>query len=209
MLHVIQSAMLVPALWRDAPRTALYRLLLGAALGCPLGFALFLFADVRLLKLLVGVLILSVTAVIVGRERGLLDALPGPTHPGPATEIDARAWPTTTTGAVSGTMTALLVMPGPPLMIWLMGSALGKVEARALSLTFFAICYGAVSLLGIAAGQVDRTTWLLALMLAPAVVLGTMAGTRMNRLISESRFRQVVLALLLLSGLGAMASALA
>ena len=232
LLHVIQSAMLVPAIWREAPPEVLRRLLIGGALGCPLGLLLFLFANVRMLKIAVGVLILGVTALIIARERGWIGAGPAPAGGSAAAKATAsgagagttgadttgaggaagpegeRAWPATTTGVVSGAMTSLLVMPGPPLMVWLMGSPLGKVQARALSLTFFAVCYVAVSLLNIAAGQVGRTTWAIAIVLAPTVVLGTMAGTRIVGHISEIWFRRVVLALLALSGIGAVVSAL-
>ena len=202
-LHVVQSAMLAPAVWREAPPVALRRLLAGAVLGCPVGLALFLWADVRTLKIAVGVLILAVTALILARERGLAGA---PARGSGATERDGGA--AVVTGAFSGAMTSLLVMPGPPLMVWLMGTSLGKAPSRALSLTFFAVCYVAVTLLNAAAGQLPPRVWGMVALLAPAVVVGTLAGSRIVRHISETAFRRVVLTLLVLSGLGAIWSAL-
>lgn len=202
VLHVVQSAMLVPSVWREAPPAVLRRLLTGAALGCPVGLALFLWADVRMLKIAVGALILAVTALIVAREKGLV----GRPATGGSGE-DERAAPAMLTGVVSGAMTSLLVMPGPPLMVWLMGTSLGKAQSRALSLTFFAVCYVAVTLLNLGAGQLPLAMWGVIALLAPAVVAGTLAGARVVRHISEAAFRRVVLALLALSGLGAIWSA--
>ena len=58
-LHVLQSAIIVPGVWRRASRWHIKRLLLGALLGCPLGLWLFQGFAVRGLKLTVGLLILG------------------------------------------------------------------------------------------------------------------------------------------------------
>lgn len=210
LLHLVQSAMVVPAVAGSAPRDALCGLLTGAAVGCPAGLALFLLADVRTLELSTGAVILVITALIVAREIAhRADARDARASASASAASAASAgMPGRITGVASGALTALLVMPGPPLMVWTMRAGLGRDDARALSLTFFAACYLFVALLQLAAGQLSARMLGLAVLLAPVVVAGTAAGMRFARRLSEHMFRTVVLVLLALSGLAALASGL-
>ncbi|MFM9940169.1 MAG: sulfite exporter TauE/SafE family protein [Hyphomicrobiaceae bacterium] len=199
-LHIVQSAMLAPKLWTKVSRWHLYRLAAGAAIGCPLGLLLLGYLDVRGLKLTLGVLILLALVLFVVRGRMQSAGL---RHPQPE-----RGPLTAMTGLASGALTSILVMPGPPLMAYLAGERWPRDASRALSLTFFAGCYVLVFALALAAGTVAVADWWLILVLAPASLLGTLAGLRLAPRISEAHFRQAILALMLLSGLGAIVSAL-
>ena len=202
MLHIVQSAMLVPRIWLEIPGRHLRALLIGAAVGCPAGLVLFLAADVRSLKLLAGIVILAASLLLLIRQKRKVFTTGAPS--GPISQ--PRDLPLIVTGAVSGAMTALLVMPGPPLMIWLMGAHLPAVATRALSLSFFAACYVVVGVLSIAAGQLGPAEWGMAAVLSPLVVAGTIGGARLAGRMGEARFRTVLLVLLILSGLGALLS---
>ncbi len=201
-LHVVQSAMIVPGLWRRASPWHLKRFVIGAVLGCPLGLWLFTRLDVRGLKLTVGVLILGVIALLLWRERISV----GPKHGLRGTRHGKLA--TFGTGAVSGALTALLVMPGPPLMVYFMGERQAPDAVRALSLSFFAVLYVAVTLAYLGVGQLPRASWPTILLLAPAVVAGTIAGARLGSRFSDAGMRAALLGLLFLSGLGAIVSGL-
>ena len=201
-LHVPQSLMLVPGIWHRASRWHLKRLVLGAVFGCPVGLWLFAGANVRALKLTVGCLILAVIALLLVREgvaRRRRHVVNAAGHGTPATLI---------TGTIAGAMTALLVMPGPPLMVYFMGARQGADALRALSLSFFALCYVAVAAANIVTGQMPRASWMAVGMLTPAVIAGTLAGTTLGGRLSEAGMRLAILVLLFLSGAGAIASAL-
>ena len=201
-LHVVQSAIIVPALWAKASRWHLRQLLQGAVLGCPLGLWLFTRLDVRGLKLTVGVLILGVIALLLWRERvsaGPKRGLRGARH-GRLTTIS--------TGVMSGALTSLLVMPGPPLMLYFMGERQAPDAVRALSLSFFAVLYVAITLANAALGHMPRSSWSTVLLLAPAVVAGTVAGASLAGQFSDAGMRAALLALLFLSGAGAIVSGL-
>ncbi len=202
LVHLVQSAMVVPRLWPNAPPRMLKDLVLGALIGCPLGLLAFLRLDIATLKITVGVLILAFTALLIARDAGLLQA----------TELRAAAepssWSTRATGVISGIMTALLVMPGPPVMLHLMGRDIAKDQSRALSLTAFAVSYVLVALLNAASGTLTRAIVVDAMVLAPAVVTATALGARASQVMSEGLFRRVVFALLIASGVGAILSAL-
>lgn len=203
IVHLVQTVMLVPGLWRQAPRGYLLWLALGGLVGCPLGLAIFMALDVRGLKLAVGLAILMAAALLIARDLGLLQRLLGPRGEG-----SDRVWVPIGAGIGAGILTAVLVMPGPPLMVALMSARMSPAATRALSLTFFGGCYAAVIALQTTAGLVNAPILRLALMLAPATAIGTVLGARLSDKLSEGRFRAVVLALLALSGVGALVSAL-
>lgn len=200
-LHLVQSAMVVPRLWARASRWHIKRLIAGAVIGCPLGVWLLSGMDVRTLKLAVGAVILSVIALIAWRE---LSASRRPQTASRAPSSPAAV----TTGVLSGALTALLVMPGPPLMVYFMRERHAGDAVRALSLSFFALCYGAVTVAFALMGTLDGTVLRWTALLAPAVVLGTLAGVAVGRHFTDQGFRLAVLVLLFLSGVGAIVSGL-
>ena len=201
-LHIPQSLMLVPRLWRRVPRWHLKRLVLGAMLGCPIGLWLFSGADARFLKLTVGCLILAVIGLLLLREAR--------TRRGRhvISKVGHGTLATLATGVTSGAMTALLVMPGPPLMLYFMGTRQAADVVRALSLSFFALCYIAVTLAFIATGAMPHASWMTTGLLTPAVIAGTIAGTTLGPRLGETGMRAAILGLLFLSGAGAILSAL-
>lgn len=207
IIHLVQSAMLLREVWSLVPGRLLQALVIGAALGSPIGLAAFVSLDVRTLKLTVGILILLFTGLLVAREVGLL----GRPAPAGGNGADAAATPRPQTyiaGGIAGAMTSLLVMPGPPLMLYLATSPLSHVRARALAIVFFAFCYLFVTALNTFVTGMGEGVWLIALGLTLPVYLGTLAGQRIARRVTQGAFRAAVLALLVLSGLGAIVSAL-
>lgn len=197
-LHIVQSAMLLPSLWAKVPVQLFRRLLLGAGIGCPLGLMLFSSLDVRGLKLAAGAAILVVSALLYVRSRGR--AVSPPQDGGNLEPVAA--------GVMSGVLTALLVMPGPPLMILLMRQPLPPETARALSLTFFAACYVAVTAMNLATGTLTSASWRTAIALVAPVVAGTIAGRQLASRLPERHFMAALYLLLVLAGVGAIASAL-
>lgn len=113
------------------------------------------------------------------------------------------------TGAVSGAMTGLLAMPGPPLMVYFMSENRSPEAVRALSLTFFAVCYVAITLFNVVVPGFSRSEWLTIALLAPIVALATVAGVVLSSRLTAGSMRVALLVLLLLSGVGAIVSALA
>ena len=212
VIHLVKTAMLLPGIWAMVPMRLFKALVLGAAVGSPIGLLFFMSLDVRALKLTVGILILLFTGLLIAREMGWL-ARVFPTGPGAATTDDemTSAPPSPlayVTGAISGGMTSLLVMPGPPLMLYLAGAPLPHAHARALAIAFFGLCYLFVTALNTFWAGMGEGVWLLALAMVPAVYLGTLAGRRIARHVTQGSYRVAVLALLVLSGVGAILSAL-
>src|SRR5690606_4809163 len=157
--------------------------------------------------LTVGVLILLFTTLLIAREAGWIGRR-SPQWSADGTSADPAPSPLAClTGAISGAMTALLVMPGPPLMLHLSYRPLSHAQARALAVAFFGLCYLFVTALNTFWAGVGEDVWWLALGLAPVVFIGTRLGLRLSRYLTQGAFRVAVLVLLVLSGLGAVLSA--
>lgn len=195
-LHIVQSAMVVPRLAREAPRKPLLALAAGSLIGFPLGLAIFLSLDIDALKLAVGAMILAFTALLLARDAGWLGTRIGALR----LALDEAPLASAATGCLSGLLTAVLVMPGPPLILLLMAAASGKDAARALSLSFFGFCYVMVTALHVLFAGMGAPEWRLVLMLAPAVVAGTLVGGAIAGRLSERAFKTAVYAVLAISG---------
>ncbi len=207
VIHLVQTIMMLRGIWPLVPREMFKLLVAGALVGSPIGLLVFMHLDVNALKLTVGVLILLFTTLLIAREAGWL----GRRAAGPETAGNgAEAAPSplaSLTGALSGAMTALLVMPGPPLMLYLSYRPLSHAHARALAIAFFGLCYLFVTALNTFWAGMGEDVWWLALGLAPVVYLGTQLGIRLSRYLTQGAFRIAVLVLLVASGLGAVLSA--
>lgn len=196
-LHIVQSAMVVPRLLRNAPPRPLLALSVGSLLGFPVGLAIFLALDIDALKLAVGAMILAFTALLLARDAGWLGARIGAAR----LSLDEAPLACAAAGFLSGLLTAVLVMPGPPLILLLVAAATAKTAARALSLTFFAFCYVTVTALHVLFGGMGAPEWRLVLLLAPAVAAGTVLGAAIADRLSEHAFKTAVYTVLASSGL--------
>jgi uncharacterized membrane protein YfcA len=204
-LHVVQCVIIVPRIWNAIPWPDFKRLAVGALLGCPVGLLLFRYLDVRQLKLGVGLVILGVTSLMIWRRARAAVAIAVP-HDTRSPENASRQ--RVITGALSGALTAVLVMPGPPLMVSLLRHPLPAASARALSIGFFAACYLAVLAVQGAAGDLDAAAGSIVAWLIAPVVLGTIGGLLGVRWLTDRHFAPLMTVLLLAAGVGAIMSAL-
>lgn len=200
-LHLLQSLMIVPAVAARASRWHLKRLMAGAVPGTVGGVLLFDAASVATLKVLAGVTILAVLALIALRAQIVTGrmAMQGGSRRGKLT--------LPIVGGLSAAMTVLLVMPGPPLMAYFLRERQAGEAVRAISLTFFATCYAALTIYHAITGSYGEIEGLTVAWLAPAVIAGTIAGSALMPQFSDAAFRTAIFILLLLSGIGALVSA--
>ncbi|MCH7957838.1 MAG: hypothetical protein IIB63_09820 [Proteobacteria bacterium] len=97
-------------------------------------------------------------------------------------------------------MTTALGMPGPAIVLYLTAVGAGKDATRSLSLTFFAVSYGASLILQSVTVGVGRGVWATAALLVPIAAVGALLGHALGKRVSEAAFRRVVLALVASSG---------
>ena len=191
VLNLVISLWVARNLWRNVPRALWIRLVAGATLGFPVGLAVFNYASVVQLKVVVAVVILVFVPLMAFRhvpEQGA--SLPA-----------YRSSSSVGVGILAGAMTTSLGMPGPPLSLYLTALGADKEALRAISLTFFAVTFAAALLLQALTFGVDGEVWTMAAVLAPVAVVGGQLGHRLSKRVTESTFRRAVL--WLIGGTGA------
>ncbi len=200
VINLAISVSLVGKLWRHVDRALLLRLVVGALLGFPLGLAVFKAADLTQLRVLAAgtILVFVALAVLLRRKDSA------------ATEREPRFRTPSSVGVgvLAGGLTTALGMPGPALMLYLTGVGSGKDATRAISLTFFAVAFGASLILQVATGGVTRWVWTTAAVLVPIAAIGALLGHLLARRVTEGAFRTVVLVLIAASGAYALVDTL-
>lgn len=193
LLQIVATLQALPRIYRSIHWPALAWLGLGAAVGLPGGTALLAYLPADAMRLLIGLVMLIAVAVL---WRGLRFAhMPG---------VPARLG----IGAIAGVMSGAAAMPGPPVVVFFLASpATAAVSRASLQLFFMMTALASLALAGLS-GLVSWSTVMLALVLTPALVLGTWAGDWLFRRTAGRNYRPVALAVLLVIGLAATARAL-
>jgi uncharacterized protein len=178
-------AMLVLQLRRDIHAAAIADLLAGTALGIPIGVWALAALPASALNRVLGVVLLAVVAL---EMRGRLGA-----------RLQGRGW-ALAAGFVAGITGGAVGTPGPPVVVY---AASQDWNARALkaNVSAFLLVNQAVTLAAYWwIGLVTREVLVLSAGYAAPGLAGACAGMLLFGRISVTRFRQVVFALLFVSG---------
>jgi uncharacterized protein len=179
----------LPSFWRSFDFTLVWPFLIGGLLGVPLGTLLVAHADPRVFKLSVGVLLLVFPTALYF-NRGRLNLSFG------------GRWADGMIGFAGGILGGLAGLSGPLPTLWASMRGWGKDERRGVFQTFNWTVLVA-SLCGqAAAGFVTSEVLRLAMFALPGTLAGAWLGARTYHKLSDHNFRDVVLGLLFLSGLG-------
>jgi uncharacterized membrane protein YfcA len=177
--------------WLDLRR--IWPLLLTGIAAVPLGVYLLLMLDPRLLRVVMGI-------VVVGSALAMLAGMSWPLR----NEKLAGAF----VGVLSGALSGSTGIPGPPVILFFANQGLDKQSFRA-NLVFYFACSSLVAVLSTAVGGLVNGQILVRwASLLPAAVLGTWVGILLARRIDQARFRQVVLSVLVATGGVAIATGL-
>lgn len=167
------------------------RLAVAAYLGMPLGFLVFVVVSESVLRMVLGVVVISATFLLA---RGF------------TLREDTRVvdW---LMGFVSGTLSTSTSTNGPPLVFLMQARGMKPEVFRSTLNTVFALSNIGALTLFIAAGKVDSRSLVGVLVALPALGLSLTVGYRLRPLIHGDRFRKIVLGMLVLSGISVLASA--
>jgi uncharacterized membrane protein YfcA len=195
LMELAASLNLLPAIWKDIHWRSLLPLIIGAAIGTPLGvWALAHYAGPGMQLALAAFILLAVS--LMWRGFGL-KSMPGPVS-------------TTAAGAASGLANGAFGIGGPPAVLFYFSSPAGNAEARASIIAYFLATdsMGLVTLSGMA-NLVTLQTAIRAAIYLPFLVAGIWIGHRSFKGVDEGKFRKAVLALLGVMALMIGAKALA
>ena len=111
-------------------------------------------------------------------------------------------------GLAAGLFGGLCAMPGPPAILYYLGSPIPNVTARA-SMTLLFVIISTVSLIGAAfGGVVTLQAVALAAVTTPIMFAGTAFGSYLFKRLPAAHYRPICLMILIAVGLGAAAKAL-
>jgi len=186
---VIAQTSTMPGIWRSIDFKLVWPFLIGGLAGVPLGTLLIAHADPKVFKLSVGVLLLVFPAALYFQRKPMAFRLGGQT-------ADAAI------GFAGGILGGLAGLSGPLPILWASLRGWGKDERRGIFQAFNWTILTASLCLQASTGFVDAEVLRFALLALPATLFGAWLGTRTYHVLSDRNFRDVVLGLLFLSGVG-------
>jgi len=184
---VIAQTATMPSIWRSLDFRLVWPFLVGGLAGVPLGTMLVAYADPRLFKLCVGVLLLIFPTALYFDRRPMAVRFGGKV-------ADAGI------GFTGGVLGGLAGLSGPVPILWASVRGWGKDERRAVFQIFNWTILTAALCGQAATGLITRETMWLTLLVLPATIGGAWLGARTYHGLSDGDFRDVVLGLLFLSG---------
>jgi uncharacterized membrane protein YfcA len=188
-LNLLIAVILAPSLWRIADRKLLPSLLIGLAVGSPIGLVMFLYTDIALLKIFAGVVVLFTLVLLLRGNRA--DAVSASAGVGQVEKVGV--------GFVAGIMGGVLAMPGPVAAAWMSAKGYDKDTIRATILVMFVVAYSFALVLQLSLAEVSANTLRLTAALVPATVAGVFVGKVLSQRISEATFRSLITIVLTLT----------
>lgn len=181
MLEIAASIHMLPSIWRDIHWRSLAPLIIGCAIGTPLG--VWLLANVPASPMQIALAAFVLVAVWLLWKGFALKTMPGTAA-------------STGVGTASGLANGAFGIGGPPVILFYFASPAGNIAGRASLVAYFML----TDLIGLAflsrEALITWTTIYLALLFLPALILGVWLGARSFKNADPATFRKWVLILL-------------
>lgn len=181
MLEVAATLVLLRQVWPEVAWPKTGRLLLGAALGTPLGIAALAHLPVDVMRVIISLVILAASLLLWRGPRMTLGT-------GTGTLVGA--------GAISGVVNGAAAVGGLPIVLYFLSVNLRVAAARATLMVYLLL----LGVYGVAVAQVQglvaTDTWLRAALLCLPMALGTALGHRRFVQAAPESFRRFALGLL-------------
>lgn len=191
--EILASLVHLPFVWRQVDWKALRWLMVGVALGTPVG---------------VWTLVVMPPAIMCGIINGVVVVLTLTMLRGARPRTAPNAVQTTGVGVISGIINGASANGGPPVILLFLSSPAGAAVGRASLIAFFLFTDVWASLFYWHEGLMTLGTLRDAVVFLPVLALGLWVGSRCFARIDEGRFKKLVLVLLLLVSLTALVRSL-
>lgn len=185
LLNLLIAAILAPSLRQKADRRLLKILLIGLAIGSPVGLLIYLQMDISLLKAFAGVVVLFTLFLVLRGDRAL-----------PSRRDGAGRVEQVSVGVIAGIMGGSLAMPGPVPAAWMSARGFDKETIRATILVMFVVAYSIALVLQFALADISTNTLRLTAKLALPTLVGIFVGHILSSRISEATFRWLLAVIL-------------
>jgi uncharacterized membrane protein YfcA len=192
---VVAQTSTLPSIWRTIDFRLVWPFLIGGLAGVPLGTMLIAHADPGVFKLTIGVFLLVFPTVLYFQRTPLAFRFGGRIADGAI-------------GFAGGILGGLAGLSGPLPILWASVRGWGKEARRGIFQTFNWTVLAAALCVQVATGLVKADVIWLTLIAFPGTILGAWLGTRIYHALSDRNFGDIVLGLLVLSGVGLVWSSL-
>jgi uncharacterized membrane protein YfcA len=193
---VIAQLSTLPSIWKTIDFSIVWPFLIGGLIGVPLGTLLISQADPKVFKLTVGIFLLVFPTALYFQRKEMAFSFGGKAADG-------------LIGFAGGILGGLAGLSGPLPILWASVRGWTKEQRRGIFQIFnFSILATSLAV-QIATGFVKVDVFWLALIAFPGTVIGAWIGARAYHALSDGNFRDVVLGLLFLSGVGLVWSSIA
>ena len=182
VFDAVMTFPLIPKAWREADRPRVYVMVAGTAIGSPIGAWLLVHSDPDTARWGISLIILCMLAVLMSGWRY---------HGTPHKAV------TVGFGALSGFVSGLSQMGGPPVVAYWLGTETQLGRIRASILLTFALATIFQTIAYFVGGILIQKAILAGLLVGPAYGLGLYAGNHMFGLASEETFRRICYALII------------
>jgi uncharacterized membrane protein YfcA len=186
---VIAQTSTLPSIWRTIDFGLVWPFIVGGLAGVPLGILMIAHADPKVFKLTIGVLLLVFPTALYFQRTPMAFRFGGRL-------ADAAV------GFAGGILGGLAGLSGPLPILWASVRGWGKEERRGIFQTFNWTVLATALCVQVATGLVRLEVIWLALLALPGTILGAWLGARTYHALSDRNFGDVVLGLLILSGIG-------
>jgi uncharacterized protein len=193
---IVGQSSTLPSFWRSIDFTLVWPFLIGGLAGVPLGTMLIAHADPGIFRLSIGVLLLVFPIALYFNRAPMALSFGGRI-------ADAAV------GFAGGILGGLAGLSGALPTLWATVRGWGKDERRGVFQTFNWTVLMVALCLQAGTGFITVEVLWLALLALPGTILGAWLGARIYRVLNDKNFRDVVLGLLFLSGIGLVWSSLA
>jgi uncharacterized membrane protein YfcA len=172
--------------YADVDPTRIWPLALAAFAGLPIGTWFLVNSDVLLLRLSIGIATTVFTVLyLFGFRR----------------EVTNERLASIPVGFASGLMQGSINMSGPPVILFFTNQRIPRHVFRASIVAYFTLVILAAIPLYVASGILDFDAVANAVVMFPALVLGTVVGVRLIPWVDEGQVRRVTLLIVLAAGI--------
>lgn len=184
ILSLCISLALVMKIKKDIDSPILKRLIIGSAIGAPIGITVFLILNIEHLKLGIGFLILFLTIFLILKIR-----------------MKQSNQGDLIVGGISGALTTNIGMPGPPILLYFSGTDTKKEKLRGTTLAFYLFIYSVSLIVQIIFVGTNKMIWISSGIALPLVFIGMYLGQLLFKRISQNVFRIFTYIILLFTGI--------
>lgn len=210
-MSLISQVIIVYKTWRIVHPRMFFNFVLGSALGAPIGLWFFSATSFALLKLIVGIAMLSISSFslykiydnwhIIDSTTTYQVSLSAPPrwNKNELFKLDGAGRLQLFIGSVAGFFGSSIGMPGIPLTVYFSAVNVDKEVARSTTLSFFIVLLSLTLAANYGAGTISATVYRTAPLLIPSVLIGMLVGNMVFPHIPQRWFQLILNSIILYS----------